>query len=1067
MKPPDFLITKIFICPPIGLILPSHLCFGFQHHLLVLTRISFWRLFLTGADIMDMDRGHGSDIGMALGQLLGSISIPLQIIRAAGAQLLSDYVTLQKSVSKLGYILSNLFCALYTEGFCLTKEEGGEAEGTKFEDADGTGMGEGEGKKDVSDQIEDEDQLLGSTDKNEDAPTTDAGEKKEKGIEMEQDFAADMLDLSDDETDEENEQEEKDEKLESQMGEEGEKSEVVDEQLWNGEDKDNEKQQEGKEKHEKDAPMSGAEVDDLQLRAKEEENESGKGENPSEDKEDKGNTTAEPPSGQQEIDQPENGVDEEAGLKEDEAYEDPTGIKPRVAEDLELPDDLNLDGGMEEEEGQESDQEEMDGGLDRDGENKDGSNEPVPMDVDDENSKAADDEVNDEGSNEQDCKQEVEEVAADQEEANADPGMELDTEKMGTEDEKKSEDANVNGNEQQGEGPSNNEAMPEQPELPPPETTQDLASDSRAMGGVEAVPSGVCGARGDPVTTGQDEDDEKMGDAEAQLDQSVSEMQASALEDQQGKQRSSDSKSVPSNSVSKKSDKIEANLHRQLGDALKKWKEMVQLLDTTTALDMDMAEKDDQEGQEEKTGVTYEFVSKEEKGNAQALGAATDDQLAQTQSLEGLDSEDLNENADDVDDKLEPSVEELRLEDDKDTNDNIDEVEATHHPMAMKNRRLADAKKDLTPQSEEPVNENPILPSLEELDQEVVEGHEGNDSLVSLKASSSLAGVGLKRLEEPIVQLLTEEELRDIRKDLEVKIHEGDGSLENARMIWQKLEQLTVRLSQDLAEQLRLILEPTLAARLQGDYRSGKRINMKKIIPYVASQFRKDKIWLRRTKASKRQYQVVLAIDDSRSMSESHCGHMALEALITICKAMAQLEIGEMAVTSFGEKGNVRLLHDFDQPFSTEAGLNMVSRFTFKQDNTIADEPMVDLLHYLTRMLDFAAKNAVAPSGRNDLQQLVLVIADGRFHEKESLRRCIREATNRKQLLAFLVLDNPKESILDVQSVSFTSGAAPVFSNYLDDFPFPYYILLRDIESLPRTLGDLLRQWFELMQCSG
>ena len=95
------------------------------------------------------------------------------------------------------------------------------------------------------------------------------------------------------------------------------------------------------------------------------------------------------------------------------------------------------------------------------------------------------------------------------------------------------------------------------------------------------------------------------------------------------------------------------------------------------------------------------------------------------------------------------------------------------------------------------------------------------------------------------------------------------------------------------------------------------------IIPYIASSFRKDKIWLRRTKANKRQYQVVLAIDDSRSMSESHCGHLAVEALITICRAMSQVEIGQMAVASFGQKGNVHLLHDFDQPFSSEAGINV------------------------------------------------------------------------------------------------------------------------------------------------
>ena len=45
---------------------------------------------------------------------------------------------------------------------------------------------------------------------------------------------------------------------------------------------------------------------------------------------------------------------------------------------------------------------------------------------------------------------------------------------------------------------------------------------------------------------------------------------------------------------------------------------------------------------------------------------------------------------------------------------------------------------------------------------------------------------------------------------------------------------------------------------------------MRKVIPYIASQFRKDKIWLRRTKPSKRQYQVMIAVDDSSSMADNH-----------------------------------------------------------------------------------------------------------------------------------------------------------------------------------------------------
>jgi len=74
----------------------------------------------------------------------------------------------------------------------------------------------------------------------------------------------------------------------------------------------------------------------------------------------------------------------------------------------------------------------------------------------------------------------------------------------------------------------------------------------------------------------------------------------------------------------------------------------------------------------------------------------------------------------------------------------------------------------------------------------------------------------------------------------------------------------------------------------------------------------------------------------------------------------------------------------------------------------------------------------------------------------------LQEASGRKGvLLAFIALDNPSNSLLDMQTVSFVGGK-PVFNKYLDTFPFPYYIVLRDIAALPRTLADLLRQWIQL-----
>jgi hypothetical protein len=154
-----------------------------------------------------------------------------------------------------------------------------------------------------------------------------------------------------------------------------------------------------------------------------------------------------------------------------------------------------------------------------------------------------------------------------------------------------------------------------------------------------------------------------------------------------------------------------------------------------------------------------------------------------------------------------------------------------------------------------------------------------------------------------------------------------------AEALWQRYEAVTHDTAMELCEQLRLILEPTLAAKMRGDYRTGKRVNMRKVIAYVASQFKKDKIWLRRTKPSARQYQVLLAIDDSASMADNGAGPMALESLATIATAMARLEVGQIGVARFGER--FELVHALDEPFATpSSGAQCVARFSFKEQQT-------------------------------------------------------------------------------------------------------------------------------------
>ncbi|ESO00907.1 hypothetical protein HELRODRAFT_82522 [Helobdella robusta] len=121
--------------------------------------------------------------------------------------------------------------------------------------------------------------------------------------------------------------------------------------------------------------------------------------------------------------------------------------------------------------------------------------------------------------------------------------------------------------------------------------------------------------------------------------------------------------------------------------------------------------------------------------------------------------------------------------------------------------------------------------------------------------------------------------------------------------LWYTYESRTSHLAQDLCEQLRLILEPTQAAKLKGDYRTGKRISMRKVIQYIASQFRKDKIWLRRSKLSKRRYTVMVAVDDSSSITfndskEVGRGIMILEMLLMMMVMVVMMVVVMMMKTA-------------------------------------------------------------------------------------------------------------------------------------------------------------------------
>ena len=129
---------------------------------------------------------------------------------------LSELLVFYRNVGKIEYIMLRVVRALVAKGFCDDKvADGGDEEGDgdvnnmKFDDdVDGTGMGEGEGKTYVTDQLENEEQLLSlqgddEKEKNDQQDRELNEEEAEQGMEMEADFEEDMYDIPEDKKQEE------------------------------------------------------------------------------------------------------------------------------------------------------------------------------------------------------------------------------------------------------------------------------------------------------------------------------------------------------------------------------------------------------------------------------------------------------------------------------------------------------------------------------------------------------------------------------------------------------------------------------------------------------------------------------------------------------------------------------------------------------------------------------------------------------------------------------------------------------------------------------------------------
>ncbi|KAI9807778.1 MAG: hypothetical protein M1825_005083 [Sarcosagium campestre] len=949
------------------------------------------------------------------GPIAGAIFAMMRPIFTQYVQLyrqeIQRYANLHQSLCETGQTLSKAFTRIATDGFCGPGEKSADpSKGDNEALEDGTGLGEGQGAEDISKDIRDDEDLAELAQEQNQQDAKEEIEDEKDAVELQDELEGEMGDASEkeDDNDDASKDGSNDEDVDEETGDvDNLDPGAIDEKIWDGE------------------PESAAE--------KEEEGDRSKG---SKDKEEQAAAKEGAQDPSLEANESDGEEEQEAGAEEPEQInQDEVEKTDPFAQDgdaLELPEEMELDGDKKSEKGDDSDDGEMHDLSDVDVD-EGAESERAPEDA------ISGDEISDAGSRGD---------ASENDETENDDTHEDESDELKADDDKDEDMSNdLDDND---EDPTNIHG----------------ADDDNAKNGEDPEASDVRGA-GEDGNVSEPEDDATSSKAKSNrgLQGEAESGQADALEAEDGGKQA-DKEAGGQGEDDQGQDSLHAQAFKKLGDTLERWHRQQK----------EIQQRKEEQGSQQKAAAEavendadFEHLQDDDvEADTQAMGAATDEQAQTVDQSKAIDHESCDQQPqeflpDEVDSEQDPDTEmpdslSSAVADDNTEKENHD---AQHRPGAAIGDRASSPRIDAASKQTSPPPPSPPL---------------------------SPAG----------------EDVREVDAQLSVISLSPNPHAPTPQQVWSHYTTLTHSLSQSLTEQLRLILHPTLATRMRGDFRTGKRLNLKRIIPYIASSYKRDKIWLRRSQPSKRAYQILLALDDSKSMTENDAGPIALQTLVMLARSLTLLEVGQLAVVAFGD--GVKVARGFDAEdggtFDARAGAEALASFTFSQDKT----NVLSLLQRTTQMFRDARARAGnrggggGGGGQQELWQLMLIVSDGVCNDHDAIRSLVRRAREERLMIIFVIVDGVRApldpqsastlereteidggvgkqqrmteqpttttttSILDMKEARFDSdgvgGIKVHVSRYMDSFPFPFYLVVRDVKELPSVLAAALRQWF-------
>ncbi|KLU89006.1 midasin [Magnaporthiopsis poae ATCC 64411] len=700
-------------------------------------------------------------------------------------------VQLHLSVCKMGHQLGRSFLDVASHGFCMPQEKSDESSGDKGKMEGGTGLGDGEGAENISKDIGEDEDLTELAQEPNQQQDKDDMDDDEDAIDMGMDELEGDLGSVDGGDDKErvanSGDEDGDDEMDEQAGDVDDLDPAaVDEKMWNDDGEEADKDQEGdatKGKEQKEKEMGA--TDSTKQGPAEEQQES--------------EEAAEAEAGE------EMGPEEEQAKAQEELNRQDQNVQE--AETLALPDEMDLDLGDDDEDDEAA------------GSDGDGLEDAADMDKP-EQQQTADAESDSESVTEQDGKPNAADNAGEAEVQENDDEEEVqdDVEVSGAEDGMMDDDGDeemAEGDDGHDEKESTDAQQKEQMQANDYMADKCTTSQPADGGGQDQADGQEQESRDDMADKSGQREQGDISETGAEKDAAVSSRGTASMRDDMQEAPQPDGEQDPSPSSAPEA----APPFKKLGDLLEKW--------YRNNKDISQAPKDDQGGadaqhqqQRDEEAVPDEFQHLQDEdapADTQALGAATDEEARPVDDSMAIDD------AADASTKDKPQLLPDDVEDDGDEDDKMrepspagesDQGSADEGEGKQSGKGERDQGRTGVSTKQGAFNKDDADAEQHDVDVAEEDGSDKEDAEVK-ETSTQLSTTHISGSEDA-----TGREYRELGQCVSW---------------WSGLQARTHAMSLSLTSQLRLILAPSQATKLSGSHRTGKRLNIKKIIPYIAS----------------------------------------------------------------------------------------------------------------------------------------------------------------------------------------------------------------------------------------